>query len=298
MTIHTIDLKFQGVPQAVACYLVQGPEGWLLVETGPMSTLPQLRQELARRGVSETQLDAVLVTHIHLDHAGAAGWWAQHGVAVYVHHVGAPHLIDPSRLWRSAGRIYGDQMEMLWGEAAPAPQENVVTLEDGDVVQVAGLTLTALDTPGHAWHHHVYRLGEIAFSGDAAGVRVPGSNWVSLPAPPPELDLEAWNKTLDRLEAEQLQALYLTHFGRVDDVGPHLRQLREMMEAAAGFVREQMERGKEREQIVEAYVAWNRERALAAGMPADDFAKYEAANPLFMSVDGLLRYWRKQKETG
>lgn len=298
MTIHTIDLKFQGVPQAIACYLVQGPDGWLLVETGPMSTLPQLRQELARQGVSETQLDAVLVTHIHLDHAGAAGWWAQQGVTVYVHHVGAPHLIDPSRLWRSAGRIYGDQMETLWGEAAPAPQENVVALEDGDTVQAAGLTLTALDTPGHAWHHHVYRLGEIAFSGDAAGVRVPGNQWVSLPAPPPELDLEAWKKTLDRLETQQLQALYLTHFGRVDDVAPHLRQLREMMEAAAAFVRQQMEQGHERGQIVEAYMSWNRERAVAAGMPADDFLKYEAANPLFMSVDGLMRYWRKQKEAG
>ncbi|HSM57020.1 MAG TPA: MBL fold metallo-hydrolase [Candidatus Sulfomarinibacteraceae bacterium] len=298
MTIHTIDLNFLGVQQAIASYLVQGPEGWLLVETGPMSTLERLRQEMAQRDVGVTDVDAVLVTHIHLDHAGAAGWWAQQGVTVHVHHVGAPHLIDPSRLWHSAGRIYGEQMETLWGEVVPAPRENVVSLRDGDIVQAAGLTLTALDTPGHAWHHHVYRLEDAAFSGDAAGVRVPGSGWVSLPAPPPELDLEAWHKTLDRLEAEQLQTLYLTHFGRVDDVDNQLQQLREMMEEGAQFVRRHMQQGSERNEIIEAYTEWNRRRALAAGMPAGDFEKYEAANPLFMSVDGLMRYWRKRKEAG
>jgi len=302
MNVHTLDLAFQGLPESIAAYLVEGPDGVLLVETGPMTTLETLKVRLAERGLTTEDVKNVVVTHIHLDHAGAAGWWAQQGARVYVHHVGAPHLVAPEKLWQSASRIYGDLMETLWGEILPAPADRVIPLHDGDVVEAAGLTLTALDTPGHAWHHHAFRLenafhlGNVAFSGDAAGVRVPDSQWVSLPAPPPEFNMEAWEQTMDRLEAEQFDALYLTHFGRITDVNNQLQQLRTVMEAATAFVRREMEVGTPRDELVEKYISWNREQAQAAGMSTSAFDQYEAANPLYMSVDGIMRYWRKREE--
>lgn len=295
MKIHTLDLDFQGVPQSIAAYLVEGPAGYALVETGPMSTLGALQQRLAEHNLDPADIRAILVTHIHLDHAGAAGWWAQQGTPIYVHSVGAPHLIDPSKLWHSAGRIYGEQMGILWGEILPAPAERVRSLDNGDTVEVAGLTLTALDTPGHASHHHTYRIGDIAFTGDAMGVRVPESQWVSLPAPPPEFNREVWLDTLARLQAENLTAVYPTHFGRIADVGNQIAQLRAMMDAATAFVKAQMEAGRERDEIVRLYVEWNREQAEAAGMGSAAFDQYETANPLFMSVDGIMRYWRKRQ---
>src|SRR5690606_40448063 len=182
MQIHTLDLNFQNLSHAIAAYLIEGPEGYLLIETGPMSTLPALQARLAEHGLSAGDIGDVVVTHIHLDHAGAAGWWAQQGARVYVHPMGAPHLVDPARLWASAGRIYGEAMESLWGSVVPAPPEQVRVVRDGQQITAAGVTLTAIDTPGHAGHHHTYRLGDVGFTGDAAGVRVPGSEWVSLPA--------------------------------------------------------------------------------------------------------------------
>ncbi|MDX1687296.1 MAG: MBL fold metallo-hydrolase [Candidatus Promineifilaceae bacterium] len=296
MDVHTLDLSFQGLPESIAAYLIEAPAGVLLIETGPMTTLETLKVRLAEHGLSPEDVGDVLVTHIHLDHAGAAGWWARQGARVYVHHVGAPHLVDPDKLWQSASRIYGDLMETLWGEILPAPAGQVTSLHDGDTVEVAGLTLTALDTPGHAWHHHTYLLGNVAFTGDAAGVRVPASQWVSLPAPPPEFDVEAWEQTLDRIKAEQFDSLYLTHFGRVTDVDNQLQQLRTIMKAATAFVRREMEAGTERDELVRRYIEWNREQAQAAGMSPSAFDQYEAANPLYMSVDGIMRYWRKREE--
>jgi glyoxylase-like metal-dependent hydrolase (beta-lactamase superfamily II) len=298
MKIHTLDLHFQDLDHAIAAYLVEGPDGYLLVETGPMSTLPALQERLAEHGLSAADVADVLVTHIHLDHAGAAGWWAQQGARIWVHPVGAPHIVDPRRLWMSASRIYGNSMESLWGTVLPAPAEQVITIDDGAQIEAAGLTLTALDTPGHAGHHYVYRLGDIAFTGDATGVRIAGSDWISLPAPPPEFDRELWWQTLDRLEAEDFSAIYPTHFGRVDDVAYQFAGMRSVLEDASTFVRAQMEEGMERDDLVNAYIGWNREQAISRGMDPDDFARYEAANPLFMSVDGLMRYWRKQAEAG
>lgn len=294
MDIHTLDLHFQGIPRTIAAYLVVGSEGPVLVETGPGSTREILAQQLKQYGYAIADIKHVLVTHIHLDHAGAAGWLAQQGARVYVHHVGAPHLVDPSRLLHSASRIYGDQMEPLWGETLPAPAEQVTALDDGDVVEIGNLKFTALDTPGHAWHHHCYRLGDIAFTGDAAGIRILDHPLVDVPAPPPEFKLEIWHKTLDRLAQEHFQAIYPTHFGVLHDVDHQLVALRELLSAATAFVHHRMEQGVERDQIVEEYIAWNYDRAAAVGLDAADFRYYEVANPHYMSVDGIMRYWERK----
>jgi glyoxylase-like metal-dependent hydrolase (beta-lactamase superfamily II) len=294
MRIETLDLGFQGQPRVIASFLLHGPGGPVLVESGPGSTLPTLLARLEERGVQPADVKDVLVTHIHLDHAGAAGWWAQQGARVWVHSVGAPHLVDPSKLLSSATRIYGDRMEILWGEVLPAPADRVHTVEDGDTLEVGGLRITAIDTPGHAWHHHVYKLDDIAFTGDAAGIQLPGERWIDLPAPPPEFDHEAWKRTLDRLRGLGLRTLYRTHFGASSDVDDELDRFEETLNLGIDWIRGMLDQGLEREQMIEKFSGLMRSRAVELGLDEADTRAYELANPRVMSVDGITRYLRKR----
>ncbi|PID87289.1 MAG: MBL fold hydrolase [Chloroflexi bacterium] len=294
MTIYTLDLNFQNVPQTIASYLIMAPDGPLLVETGPGSTLDHLIAQLAHHNVQPTDIKHVLVTHIHFDHAGAAGWWAQQGAQIYVHGFGAPHLINPDRLISSATRIYGNMMDVLWGKILPAPEEKVTIVEDGDVIAVGGVQFTVIETPGHARHHHVYRLGDIAFTGDAAGIQLPGFPLVDVPAPPPEFNLEVWQKTIDRLLAENFSAIYPTHFGKIDDATAQLTELKTLMQEATAWIKAKMDAGLTRDEMVVHFNEWNRNRAHRAGLSEDAIRQYETANPWYMSVDGIMRYWRKK----
>lgn len=296
MTVHTLDLDFQGVSRSIAAYLVQGPDGPFLVETGPASTVERLLERLREHDVEPEAIRDVFVTHIHLDHAGAAGWWARRGARVHVHARGAEHLVDPSRLLASASRIYGDRMDELWGETLSAPEANVNPIEDGAVVSAGGLSVRAIDTPGHAKHHHVFRVGDVGFTGDAAGIHVPDSPLVDLPAPPPEFDREAWMTTIDRLEAERFARIYPTHFGPLDDVAARLEQLRTAMNEAVATMEAWSAEGLDRDAIMKRYLEWNRERAKASGLDWKMIHRYETANPPYMSVDGILRYLRKREE--
>ncbi|MFN2190281.1 MAG: MBL fold metallo-hydrolase [Candidatus Promineifilaceae bacterium] len=298
MQIITLDLNFQNAKNAIASYLVYGSGAPVMVETGPGSTLETMKVLLTEHGVALSDIKHVLVTHIHLDHAGAAGWWARQGAQIYVHHVGAPHLIDPSKLLASAGRIYGDRMDSLWGEVLSAPAEKVTPLNDGDVLEIEGLSFKAIDTPGHAYHHHTYQVEDVAFTGDAAGIHIPGPAFTDLPAPPPEFNLELWEGTLDRLRGLDIEAIYPTHFGRVDEWTKQIDNLDVLMHKAAEFVRIRLEDGLDRDAIMEDYIAWQRKRAEEAGI-ADVLAKrYDLANPQYMSVDGLIRYWSKRMAKG
>lgn len=294
MQIHTLDLHFQGKSDVTVAYLIEGPEGAVLVETGPGSTLNMLQEQLAQHGFAPGDIKHLLVTHIHLDHAGAAGWWARQGTQVNVHHLGAPHLIDPSKLLASATRIYGDQMDTLWGEFLSSPAERVTPVYDGDKIQAAGLTFKAIETPGHANHHHVYQLGDVAFTGDAAGICLPGSPLRDLPAPPPEFNWEVWQATIANIKAHNFRRIYPTHAGPVDEVNQHLDEFRELLNAAALFIHDHMIQGTSRDDLVDIYVQWNRDRAAAAGVSDEDFERYATANPFYMSVDGILRYWKKK----
>ncbi|HXV74927.1 MAG TPA: MBL fold metallo-hydrolase [Candidatus Polarisedimenticolaceae bacterium] len=294
MRIDTIDLQFEGTPQVIAAFLLRGAGGPVLIETGPGSTLATLHRGLAALGVTAGDVRHVLLTHIHLDHAGAAGWWARHGATVYVHPAGAPHLIDPSKLIRSAERIYGDRMESLWGEILPAPAERVVALADGATIEVEGLSISALATPGHAAHHHVFRIGSVAFTGDAAGIRLPGSEWIDLPAPPPEFDREAWRGSLDRLRQAGLTEIHRTHFGRCSTVAADLAAFEAVMERGTEAIRELLEQGVDRDEMVRRFGAQMRARARELGIDGRALRAYELANPRSMSVDGITRYWRKR----
>ncbi len=224
--ISLIDLEFQGTPQAIAAYLIQANGATVLVESGPATTLPTLEAGLAAHGVGLDDLTHLVVSHIHLDHAGAVGQIVARNprVQVLVHEVGAPHLVDPSRLWRSAGRIYGDDMERLWGDAVPVPEANVVALADEATFRLGDRDFRVRWTAGHASHHLVL-LDEATgtlFTGDVGGVHIPGTSYVTTPIPPPEVNPPAWAVSVDRMRELAPARLALTHFGVVGEVEPHL----------------------------------------------------------------------------
>jgi glyoxylase-like metal-dependent hydrolase (beta-lactamase superfamily II) len=210
-----IDTKMHGRDGITGAFIVKGTEKVALVETGPKSSLEHVVAGLDEAGV-ET-LDWIIVTHIHLDHAGAAGTLAQRfpEARIAVHEVGAPHLADPSKLWSSASRIYGDQMERLWGGIDPIDAARITSLVDGDAIDLGGRSIVAHDTPGHAWHHHTYVDSGtgIAFTGDALGVRLGDVGVVRPATPPPEFDLEVAVSSIEKIRALEPTALWLTHFG-------------------------------------------------------------------------------------
>lgn len=294
--LDTIDVTFQGVAHAIASYILRCGDAVVMIETGPGSTVENLQAGLAGLGLRPADVTHVLVTHIHLDHAGAAGWMAQHGAPVYVHHVGAPHIIDPSRLWASASRIYGEQMVPLWGQVWPIPPAQVHALHDGDVIELGAVQIVAHDTPGHAWHHMAYQVEDVCFTGDVAAARLPGYRHVRLPTPPPEIDVPVWHRSVERLRCLALRRLYLTHFGPVTNVAAHLALVDANLDKTAAWVLAQEQAGQPRDAIVAAFGPWLEEQTAADDGETTGASLYDLVIPSFMSVDGLLRYWRKAKE--
>ena len=299
--IHTIDLNFRGLPGAIAAYLIPHAHGAVLVESGPGSTIPALQAGLRVHALSERDITDVLLTHIHLDHAGAAGWLASQGALIHVHEVGAPHLIDPERLLSSAARIYGDEMETLWGEFLPVPEERLSVLHDGDVVEVGGLRLRALDTPGHAYHHFAYLFQDVCFTGDIGGVRMFNMRHLRLPMPPPEFNPEVWRRSLERLKYEHALGAFRriapTHFGIFEDLGWHLQAAVRELDAIEFWMLRNMPSDPSVEQLREKIVEWFHERAVRTGVDPEALKTYDIANPTWMSAAGIYRYWRKQRKT-
>lgn len=289
-----LDLHFQGMPHGIASYVLRGPNEVVMIETGPGSTTANLARGLAGLGLRPADVTHVLVTHIHLDHAGAAGWMAQHGAEVYVHHVGERHLIDPSRLWASASRIYGEQMVPLWGEMLAIPPAQVHALHDGDVLHLAGRDIVALDTPGHASHHMAYWVDGICFTGDVAAARLPNRCHVRVPTPPPDIDLPLWHHSVDRLRQLRPQRLYLTHFGAIDDVLPHLDRVDANLDAMAAYVLEGMQTGADRTSLIASFAGWLAQQAVTDDGTGADVDLYEVVTPTYMATDGLLRYWQQR----
>lgn len=300
--LYCLDLAFQGLPGVIAAYLLEGDGEYALIETGPTTTLATLLSSLRHLGIDPATLTTLLVTHIHLDHAGAAGQLIQRypHLRLAVHEVGAPHMIDPTRLLRSATRIYGDRMEALWGEVTPVPAANVTVLTgDATAVTVGGRTLRVLYTPGHASHHVAYvddRRGEI-FTGDVAGVRLQGFHTIRPPCPPPDIDLARWRASLDLLEGLHPARLLLTHFGPHDDVAGHLAEMRARLTAWTERVRESWKAGAGRDRIVADLTAFAA-RDIAGSDDPSAATRYELATPTEMSADGLIRYFRTHETSG
>ncbi len=296
MNIRTIDLHFRGQPQVIAAFLIENNGENALVETGPASTHHALLKGLREWGVQPTDISKVLLTHIHLDHAGGAGWWAQQGAQLYVHARGARHLADPSRLIAGARLVYGDLMDELWGEIPPAPEEQIVSLADGDRLKIGGAEVQVWDTPGHARHHVAFLMEGIAFVGDDAGVRLPGQTYISPTTAPSQFEPDAYKETIRSLRNANLDAMYLTHFGRFEDVDNHLERYEQIIGQVSDLVREKLQSGAPLEAIQSAFADLNHARFDGENEP-DSWKAYEAANPLNMCCDGVVQYWEKQENS-
>jgi glyoxylase-like metal-dependent hydrolase (beta-lactamase superfamily II) len=291
-----IDTGYQGTPQAIGVYLLLG-ERPALIETGPTTCLERVLDGVRAAGLSPEALRAVAVTHIHLDHAGAAGVLARRlpHLEVYVHPVGAPHLRDPSRLLASARRLYGETLEPLFGEVAPVPADRVHVLEEGAQVRLGSRTITALDTPGHARHHLAYwdpHSGDL-FTGDVGGVAIPGLRYVRAPTPPPDFDPLAWHASLARLRALRPRRLLLTHFGAHDWVDELLDELDAAIDRFVELGREVLASGADAEVLAERLRAEARTRLAERGGAAA-LAHLEIVMPSVQSALGVIRYLTRQ----
>jgi glyoxylase-like metal-dependent hydrolase (beta-lactamase superfamily II) len=293
-----IDLRFRGTPGVIAAALLTGPDGVTLVDPGPTSCLPALEAGLRDRGLTLRDVRSLLLTHIHLDHAGAAGTIVERvpGVRVCVHESGAPHMIDPARLLASVTRLYGDQMQPLWGAFLPVPAAQVTVLAGGERLDVAGTSIHVAYTPGHA-KHHVSFLDEhagTAYVGDTAGVRVSG-DYLMAPTPPPDIDVEAWQASLDTIEQWQPVSLFLAHFGPVTPARAHLARFRDTLKSAAAAVRELMKAGGSDDERMREFVDEMRRDARRA-LPENEARATELAAPFEQQWQGLSRYWQKRNK--
>lgn len=296
--IFAIDTMFQGTAGAVAVYLVVGPDGVGLIETGPTSAHDALDAGITAAGYTLDDITDIVVTHIHLDHAGALGWlMRQHEhLTAWVHPVGLPHMIQPEKLVNSATRIYGDRMGELWGDVVPAPERRLRATEHRTPISIAGRSLIPFDTPGHA-SHHIAILDEQTgslFTGDVAGVRMQDTSLAIPPMPPPDIDVAAWNRSIDLMLEIAPERLLLTHFGEFSDVESHLEMVREGIAAQMALGREVLLSGGTNDALTERLEAWTRS---GLGGDADRvWRQLDAANPLFMGALGIRRVLRKTGE--
>lgn len=294
--VFLLDTQHGGFHGTVGSYLLPGPGGrFALIETGPSSTLDTLETHIRDAGFEPEGLEHILVTHIHLDHAGAAGTLAgRYGAAVWVHEAGAPHLIDPSRLLKSARRIYGDEMESLWGEMRAVPEKRVRPVAGGDGFEIFGHEVNVVYTPGHASSHVSFLLdGTTMFTGDSAAIKLPGSSVVRPATAPPEIDLDAWNRSLDAMLEATPERLLLTHFGEVREVEAHLERVREQTHVWADEVLAGMRAGEDDAALTARIAALGRRELEADGASEEAVAGHRVTSNDEMSVAGLKRYWQK-----
>ena len=290
--VTLLDLQFQ-TEGTVGAFLLRTPEGPVLVETGPESLFANLQSAVQAQGYALEDIRHVFVTHVHLDHAGAAWRLARHGARIYVHPRGAPHLQDPGKLLSSAQRIYGDDMDRLWGRLEPIAAERIVPLDDGQTVRFGAVAIQAIHTPGHAIHHVTYRLDDGLFTGDVGGIRI-GDGPTIPPFPPPDIDLEAWTDSIQRMCACGPTFIYPTHFGIKRDGAAHFNSLEENLHRMAGWVQAKLVAGLTEEAMVPLFQNFMHDLLSGCGLQERAIQDYEIADPAFMSVHGLARYWKKR----
>jgi len=296
--IDYIDLNFLGNPEIIATVVLQGGSGVALIDPGPSTTLENLRAALERKGIAVADVRQLLLTHIHLDHAGVTGTLVRENPAieVFVHARGAPHMIDPSKLLASAGRLYAGDMERLWGDFLPVPADRIRVLEGGERVTAAGRELQVAYTPGHASHHVSFfdASSRIAFVGDTAGIRRGDGSYILPPTPPPDIDLDAWRTSEDRILAWDPDTLFLTHFGPFRGARLHFQELMDRLGVWSGIVRRILgdpaldDARRERAFVEEALLDLKRK---VGEQEAD---RYNRAGRLDYSWQGLSRYWKKR----
>jgi glyoxylase-like metal-dependent hydrolase (beta-lactamase superfamily II) len=293
LNIHILDTRQLGRPGIVAATALETNDGIAFFDTGPESTFDNVIVDLRKAGFAPEDVRHVFISHIHFDHAGAAWRFAESGATVYVHPRGAPHLIDPAKLIQSATRIFGDDMQRLWGRIAPIPAERVRIVEDSEVIRVPPFNVRAIATPGHASHHHIYHWDENVFGGDIAGVRI-GRGPPIPPFVPPELHIESWLESIHKIRALKPANLYLPHFGRVETyVADHLDALEERVNCWAEWLRDKIRSGLDEQQLRAEFAEYEHGDLRTWGASEGDVQGYEAADPSYMAVPAAIRYWHK-----
>lgn len=294
--IHTLDLYFQKENHSIASYLIETQQGPILIETGPMSTFEKLKEEIEKIGYQVKDIENILLTHIHFDHAGAAWKFAEHGAKIFVHPIGVPHLQHPEKLWNSAAQIYGEDMNTLWGEMKPIPEDQLDGVKDGQTIEFGDVEVEVIYTPGHAVHHNAYKIGDVIFTGDVGGVRI-NNGPVVPPCPPPDINIELWKQSIDKLRSLKPEALYLTHYGKQENPNEVFDELEIVLDQWANYIKPFHEDNIPSDKIVPLFVEFTEKQFKEKGLEKDQIQTYEYANPSWMSVNGLLRYW-KLKDQG
>jgi glyoxylase-like metal-dependent hydrolase (beta-lactamase superfamily II) len=290
--IHVLDTRQLGHAGIVASTALETDDGIVLFDSGAESTFDNVVVDLRKAGFEPKDIRHVFLSHIHFDHAGAA-WRFANTATVYVHPRGAPHLIDPTKLVESATRIFGDDMERLWGKIAPVPATRVKILEDNEVVRVPPFEIRAIATPGHASHHHVYHWNDNVFGGDIAGVRI-GNGLPIPPFVPPELHVELWRESIAKIRKLNAANLYLPHFGKIaGSVAEHLDKLDERVARWSEWFRDKMRAGTDESTLRSTFAELEHAELRKSGASQDDIDGYEAADPSYMAVGAAIRYWKK-----
>lgn len=292
--IHILDLRFLNMDHVIASFLIETIQGPVIVETGPYSTFTSMEKCLANHGYQVSDIRHVFLTHIHFDHAGAAWAFAKQGAKIYLHPFGALHMQNPTNLYNSAKQIYGDQMERLWGAMEKIPADQLIAVEHGEKIQVGEVEFLSWHTPGHAKHHIAWQVGETFFTGDIAGVKI-DEGPVMPPCPPPDINLEQWNQSIDILLEKKPQRLFLTHYGEVTNVEEQFLELRSIMNNWAYWVKEKSELGMNAKEITLQFTKYTTDQLRAKGVSDRGVERYDTANPSWMSVAGLMRYWKKKR---
>ena len=296
--ILTLDLEFYGAEGVIASFLAPTDGGFVLLESGPASTLPALEKRVGEAGFAMEDLRAVFVTHVHLDHAGGAGVLARRtGCEVFAHPAGAEHLVAPERkLLPSAERLYGDLMEPLWGTTVGVPEDKLTTVGDGERVRMDGLEVRGWHTPGHAAHHVAWQVGEAVATGDVAGVRFPGATYVLPPMPPPDIDVDAWRRSLDVLRRIEPRRLLLTHFGPFDDVTRHLEELEERICRWCAMAGDVVAEGGDSKALASKLESEDRREMESANVPEEAMVRYRRLCPMEGNSAGLHRFVAKRAQ--
>jgi glyoxylase-like metal-dependent hydrolase (beta-lactamase superfamily II) len=295
--ITTLDNLWMGRPRSIAAALLESESHRAIIDPGPGSTLETLHQQLQARGLSVRDLDAILLTHIHLDHAGASGALIRENprLAVYVHKNGAPHMADPSKLLASALRLWPNELQLLFGEMLPVPAENLRILEGGETLTLGSRKLEVVYTPGHASHHVSYfdREEGVAFVGDTAGVRIEGHAYAMPATPPPDIDLEIWDSSFAAILERKPARLFLTHFGFSENPAEHILLFRESLHHWAALAEKSIRSAANESAAMESFISATRAE-IAQHLPAGEVDHYVFNAGLNLSFLGLARYLRKR----
>jgi glyoxylase-like metal-dependent hydrolase (beta-lactamase superfamily II) len=292
MAVSQIDLNFMGRKGNIATYFIPHSEGVAIVDPGPETALPALIAALNERGLTQHDVTHILVTHIHLDHAGAAGWFAAQGAQICVHPVGVPHVMNPEKLIASAQRLYGDWMEKLWGEMKPVPAANLIEVQDEMEIVAGDAHVCAIHTPGHAAHHVAYIYDDVIFSGDVGGTRFQPELYVRLPFVPPETNLEQWRDSLRRMRDTGCRKIAPTHFG-IYDAPAHLKNAEQYLDAVEVWLVRNMPTIPDVANLQTRFAEFLSEQSRAAGLDELVRLMYDTGNPPAFAAHGLFRYWYK-----